>query len=39
MGIAINQNITERKHTIQRLRKYTKEAEKAKLAILILWLI
>ena len=32
MGIAINQNITERKHTIQRLRKYAKEAEKAKLA-------
>ena len=32
MGIALNQNITERKHTIQRLRKYAKEAEKANLA-------
>ena len=31
LGIAINQNITERKRAVRRLSKYTREAEKAKL--------
>ncbi len=31
LGIAINQNITERKKAVRRLSKYTREAEKAKL--------